>query len=79
LITLLSNEMKPETNIKIGIFAFIFIIPPIFEFFPRYSQTSWLVDLGINQSDYFLRFILSYPFFWILFGVIYLISKIIKP
>ena len=71
--------MKPETNIKIAIFGLIFILPPIFEFFPKYSPTSWLVDLGINQSDYFLRFILSYPFFWILLGVVYLISKKIKP
>ena len=71
--------MKPETNIKIAIFGLIFIIPPIFEFFPKYSRTSWLVDLGINQSDYFLRFILSYPLFWILLGVVYLIDKKFKP
>ena len=70
--------MKPETNIKIGIFLFISIVPPIFEFFPKYSPTSFLVYLGINQSDYFLRFILSYPLFWILLGVVYLIDKKFK-
>ena len=70
--------MKPETNIKIAIFLFIFIVPPMFEFFPKYSTTSWLVDLGINQSDYFLRFILSYPIYWIVGGVLYLISKKFK-
>ena len=65
--------MKPETNIKIAIFGLIFILPPMWE-----GWSTWLVDLGINQSDYFLRFILSYPLFWIVGGVIYLISKKFK-